>query len=215
LKCAVNLLAEAQLIVWCSVPNDIERFDRENLTFKFDDSLVRFYKIASVSVAADEDHVVTHPDIKAYPTFTEGNLVVGYPQGFSDVSEDTVKHMNPYLPESTIGTLEVSIGEKQALLKVNVKHMNFPGSFMYALHAIPFSGLFKFAVDQDGSMYVKFDHPEDADYMAIMHFFFARTMIKFYKLNSLNNMSKYIDKSEISPIYWRRCISDQWNQIQA
>jgi hypothetical protein len=78
---------------------------------------------------------------------------------------------------------------------------------------IPFKDLFSFAIDQDGSLYVKFFHPEDADYMVSMHFYFARTMIKFYKLNSVNKKMEYFDKSKLSKICWRISSSDQWQDV--
>jgi hypothetical protein len=212
-RCIVNQTTEAQLIVRCSIPSDVERLDGENVTFKFDDKFVRFYKIFSVSVAPDEEDVTSHPDIKPFPAFIEGNTVVGYPRGFSDENEDMDNHLNPYIALSTMEALNLGVGDFERMLKVNVKYMNFPGIYLYAIHVIPFKGLFDFAIDQDGSMYVKFNQKEHADYMASMHFFFARRMFKFYKLTSLNKKSNFFDKSVCSKIYWRRCTTDQWKEV--
>jgi hypothetical protein len=60
----------------------------------------------------------------------ESNLLVGYPRGYSDETEDMEKHMNPYLSESTLKALNIEVGQIEGVLKVNVKYMNFPGIFM-------------------------------------------------------------------------------------
>jgi hypothetical protein len=146
-KCAINQTIDAEIIIRCFVPSDVESLDGEKLTFKFDDKLVKFYKVVHVSLAPNDEDVASHPTVRPFPAFMESNLLVGYPRGYSDETEDMEKHMNPYISESTLKALNIEVGQTKGVLKVNVKYMNFPGSFMYAIHVIPFKDLFSFAVD--------------------------------------------------------------------
>jgi hypothetical protein len=46
-KCAINQTIDAEIIIRCSIPSDVESLDGEKLTFKFDDKLVKFYKVVT------------------------------------------------------------------------------------------------------------------------------------------------------------------------
>jgi hypothetical protein len=52
------------------------------------------------------------------------------------------------------------------MLKVNMKFLLSLEYFECATHVVMFTGRYKFTVYQDCRLYMKFNHPEDAEYMA-------------------------------------------------
>ncbi|KAM0887850.1 hypothetical protein ACQ4PT_028729 [Festuca glaucescens] len=105
-------------------------------------------------------------------------------------------HRNPSMSASTMWTLGVMEGTVDSLLKVEIKYLPSPEDFVYALRVGNIPNV-KWAVDEDGSMYMKFQDCLHSDFTAIHHFFVGgRIMLKFHKVVTV----KYLDSLELNGI---------------
>ena len=121
--------------------------------------------------------------------------------------EDIDQHLNPTMSASSMRTLGVEEGEGDRLLKVDIKYLGRPRDFLYALYVTNLLGA-KFAVDQDGSLYMKFQTKLESDITSIYHILVRRyTMIKFYKVVSVKKRNAYFDDS-LKTIYSRASRED-------
>jgi hypothetical protein len=81
--------------------------------------------------------------------------------------------------------LGIDEGSVDCLLKVDINYLGRPRDFLFALRIASYP-YFRFAVDQDGSMYMRFQSNTESDITAMYHFFVGRRlMVKFYKVISV------------------------------
>jgi hypothetical protein len=82
-----------------------------------------------------------------------------------------------------------------------------PKDFVYALRVANIPNV-KWVVDEDGSMYMKFQDRLHSDFTAIHHFFVGgRMMVKFHKVVTVRKRHHVFDSS-FKPIYGRRNRND-------
>ena len=130
--------------------------------------------------------------------------------------EEMELHLNPYLSASTMETLGLEEGNVERLVKVNIQYIGGPNEFLYALRIANFP-FFRFAVDEDGSMYISFQGRAESDMIAMHHFFVRRQfkiplMIKFYKVISVRKRHASFDASGRT-IWWKAKETDTWSAI--
>ena len=165
----VNSTPRAQLVVKCSHPWDADRLDYSNGIFKFDDIFIKCIKLASVALLPVEDDEIFQSSIQDFHASAE-DIDVLYPRGYTTVMEEMELHLNPYLSASTMETLGLEEGNVERLVKVNIQYIGGPNEFLYALRIANFP-FFRFAVDEDGSMYIRFQGRAESDMIAMHHFF--------------------------------------------
>lgn len=132
--------------------------------------------------------------IKTFPAHNEGITCTGYPRGYSDLLKD-MDHRNPTLSVSTLRILGIEEGPVSNVVKAYLKYQFSPREYAVALHTIAFQGRFKFAVDQDGCLYLRFDRERDAEIQALLHHSCAGCFVKFYKVASVKKLEAWKDKA--------------------
>ncbi|KAM0870481.1 hypothetical protein ACQ4PT_039988 [Festuca glaucescens] len=116
-------------------------------------------------------------------------------------------HQNPSLSASTMWILGVEEGVGDCLLKVEIKYLAIPKDFVYALRVANIPDV-KWAVDEDGSLYMKFRNHLESDFTSIHHFFIGgRMMLKFHRVVTTRKIHPVFDGS-MKPI----CSSIQINK---
>jgi hypothetical protein len=126
--------------------------------------------------------------------------------------EDIDLHLNPTLSVSTMEGLGIDEGSVDCLLKVDINYLGRPRDFLFALRIASYP-YFRFAVDQDGSMYMRFQSNTESDITAMYHFFVGRRlMVKFYKVITVKKRNHHFDVSG-ETIWWRAHIEDTWSAI--
>lgn len=208
----VNSSQRAQLIVRCTNPAYSERLDIERVTFKHDDKVIMCFNLQSVSFLPLGEDNFYQINVQEFFARQEGLSIFNYPRGFSGVMYDMDLHLNPTLSASTMGTLGLQEGFVDRLLKVDIKYLGIARDFLYVLRIANIPNA-QFVVDEDGSMYMKFQNRLESDMTAMYHFFVERRMmIKFYKVLSMKKRNVHFDSS-VLPIYWRARRGDTWSPI--
>jgi hypothetical protein len=103
--------------------------------------------------------------------------------------------------------LGITEGAQSGLLNVIVKYYVQPSTIGLALEVIPSDLEFKFAIDQDGTFYMKFKKPEQAEAVARRHYFIGGKMIKFYYVKTVEQLDEQADRGKL-PFYKKHHIDD-------
>jgi hypothetical protein len=118
----------------------------------------------------------------------------GYPSGYSSQG-DNIEKFHPSMSSTTMSLLGIHEGEQKGLLNVIIKYCFGPKLIAHAMHVIPEGFRYKHAIDQDGSLYMKFQDSAQAGGLAGTHFFIDNRMIKFYNVVQVTKLSDYADKA--------------------
>jgi hypothetical protein len=118
-----------------------------------------------------------------------------YPSGYSSQADNIEKFQNPSMSSTTMSLLGIHEGEQKGLLNVIIKYLFGAKLIAYAMHVIPEGFRHKYAIDQDGSFYIKFEDSAVAGGLAATHFFIDNHMIKFYNVVQVTKLSDYADKA--------------------
>ena len=208
----VNSTRRAELVVKLSHPWDADWMDCSRGIFRFDDNLIKCFLIATVGLLPEEEDDIFRSNIQDFHASAEGIHVLNYPRGYNTAMEEMDLHLNPTMSASTMDTLGVEEGSVECLLKVNIQYIGGPRDFLYALRVANFPYI-RFAVDQDGSMYIRFQRKDESDMVAMHHFFVGgRLMVKFYKVASVKKRHVLFDASG-QTIWWRAKDRDNWSAI--
>jgi hypothetical protein len=183
--------------------------------FKFDDKLIKCIKVHSVGLLPEEEEEeedIQTTSIQNFHHSAEGHSVLHYPPGYSSLMEDMDFHLHPTLSVSTMEALGIDEGIIDCVLKVDIKYLGRPRDFLFALRIASYP-YFRFAVDQDGTMYMRFQSNTECDCTAMYHFFVGRClMVKFYKVISVKKRNRHFDVPG-ETIWWRARTEHTWSAI--
>ncbi|KAM0926633.1 hypothetical protein ACQ4PT_003638 [Festuca glaucescens] len=97
----------------------------------------------------------------------------------------------------------LSEGSQEGLVRVNLKYLLSPEYIAHAYSVVQSPEFFKFAVDQNSKLYMKFKIPMHAEVMTKSHYFVDRFMIKFYAVKTIKKCSFMEDLGKTYPVYNR------------
>jgi hypothetical protein len=137
---------------------------------------------------------------------------LSYPVGFSNEGDNIDGFCNTRMSATTMSLLGISEGAQAGLLNVIVKYFVQPATIGLALEVIPSNFEFKFAIDQNGTFYMKFKKPEQAEAVARRHYIIGGKMIKFYYVNTVEQLDEQADTGKL-PFYRRRHIDDFYERF--
>jgi hypothetical protein len=123
---------------------------------------------------------------------------LSYPVGFSSQGDNIDGFCNTIMSETTMSLLGISEGVQSGLLNVIVKYFVQPSTIGLALEVIPTDFEFKYAIDQNGSFYMKFKKPEQAEAIARRHYFIGGKMIKFCYVRTVEQLDEQDDTGKLS-----------------
>lgn len=217
----LNDAYEAQVFVRATstADNDVlESASAKEKAFSLAHAVVKIYKIVELNLVPRKEDKLLNMPLCTYPQEYDHLSVdrmrqLSYPTGFSCQGDPIEKWKNPHLSETTMNILGVSEGTPAGLTRVVVKYMFRTGTICYPLSVVPSDFRFKHAVDQDGSLYMKFVDPVNAEAMARRNYFVDRFMIKFYLVNSVTKCSKYFDKAKTNKVHYRNHPDDSFKPI--
>lgn len=208
----VNSTRHAQLIVRCTNPVDALNLDYTRGTFKFNDTLIKCINLETISMLPYDEDDVYSCTVEHFLACHEGNSIMHYPRGFGTAIEDMDLHYYPTLSATTMDILGVQEGPSDSLLRVEIKYFGRLRDFLYAIRVANLPN-HKFAVHQDGTMYMKYRTTFEAHYTSIHHFYVGgHMMIKFYRVAYVNKRIAALDAS-FMPIYFRASIDDAWERV--
>jgi hypothetical protein len=94
--------------------------------------------------------------------------------------------------ETTMSILGIAEGNAEGLVRVNLKYMLSPEYMPHATYVVPWPNSFKFVVDQNSELYMKFHIPIHAELMTKSHFYVDRFLVKFHSVEIVTK--KYWNK---------------------
>ena len=104
----------------------------------------------------------------AHPAHRELMGYTGYPRGYSDAF-DNIDHKNQKLSTTALKILGIAEGPVTDIVKAHIMHQLSPGDYMLALRSTSFPGRFKFVVDQDKGLYLRFEIEREAEIQSMSH----------------------------------------------
>jgi hypothetical protein len=210
----INTSNNSQLLVRCSNPVDTYLLGSDRIMFKHDDKLIICIKVQTLSLMPPSEDSFFYGNVQQFLAVHEGMDILNYPRGFGTPPEDVELHQNPTLSATTMWILGVEEGPADCLLRVELKYFAGPKDFVYALRVANLPDV-KWAVDEEGSLYLKFSSRYAFDYTSINHFFIcARLMLKFYKVATVRKRHPAFDGS-FKSIYSRQNINDTWAVVES
>lgn len=203
----INTANRAQLLVKYNNPSNAQMLYSDKIMFKHDDKLIRCIKVEILRLMSPNEDSFFYSNVQQFLVVHKGVDVLNYPRGFGTSPEDVEYHRNPTLSATTMWILGVQEGLADCLLKVELKYLASPKYLVYALCVADLPDV-KWAVDEDGSLYLKFCSHFASDYTSINHFFICgRLMLKFHRVATIRKRLRACDAS-FKPIYSRRNSND-------
>jgi hypothetical protein len=217
----VNQSRECEIFVRCCSPSSFEKIlTALPMVFKFSDYCVKFLKVDFLDAKSEDEDIFFKKPIQtfaahiAHRRLSEQNLL-GYPVGYSDDSLNMEAVRNPRMSETTMSILGIAEGNAEGLVRVNLKYMLSPEYMPHATYVVPWPNSFKFAVDQNSELYMKFHIPIHAEMMTKSHFYIDGFLVKFHSVQTVTKKYWNEDIGKSSPVYSRSRNEDHFEILDA
>ena len=199
---AINGSQEAQLFIRCTDTHEAEAMDAARVAFKFDHNYIRFYKLVAISRLPAQEDSASIELHKTFAAFHEhmNSLFTGYPRGYSDFGDDLELIKNPALSATAMKILGVEEGPVTDVVHAVIKYQRSPQDYMVALRGVTFQCRFKFVVDQDEGLYLRFEEEHHAEIQCIFHKPCLGKLTKFYRVETVKKRERWEDKTVMSRV---------------
>ena len=92
-------------------------------------------------------------------------------------------------------------GPVHDVVKVVMKYQRSPQDYMLALRTVTYYDKFKFVIDQDECLYLRFDSVRDAEMQCVCHRLILNKLVKFYKVETVRQIELRLDRSRLHKVW--------------
>ena len=128
------------------------------------------------------------------------SIFTGYPTGYSDFGDDLELIKNPTLSATAMKILGVEEGPVSDVVKAHIKYQRNAQDYMVALRGVTFQRRFKFVVDQDEGLYLRFEQERNAELQCLFHKLCLGKLVKFYRVESVKKRERWEDKTVMARV---------------
>jgi hypothetical protein len=190
------------------------------MVFKFSDYRVKFLKVDFLDAKSEDEDIFFKDLVQTFPAHIAHHRIseqkmLGYPVGYSDDSLNMEAVRNPRMSKTTMSILGIAEGNAQGLVRVNLKYMLSPEYMPHATYVVPWQISFKFAVDQDSELYMKFHIPIHAEMMTKSHFYIDGFLVNFHSVETVTKKYWNEDIGKSSPVYCRSRNEEHFEPLDA